>query len=304
VIRTERDWRGTRNGSLPGGSAQFAPGDSALYESLLAPLDGVTDVISKEGGGWERLGPTVGLRDGHWTTVPWFYISFPLAWRTDLFEEVGEKLPDTWDDLLRAGKKLKAKGHPLGLQFGHSNDANNLERTIMWSFGASEVGKDSKTITVDSNEMLTALEFAKRLHVEANDPTTIVWDDASNNRCLAAAKCPAILNPISAWASIDKQGIRVPGKQTPLAQVINHDLPPAGPAGRFSAAAVLLARVRLADGLEDHHGRGRVGAGARRHLLLGIPDGGRARRRRAHVLAYVFFLDCYVSGLTAGAVKG
>jgi multiple sugar transport system substrate-binding protein len=217
---------------------QFAPGDSAIYENLIANLDDVTEAIAKEGGGWERLAQTVSLRDGHWKTVPWFYISFPLAWRTDLFEEVGEKLPNTWDDLLRAGKKLKAKGHPLGLQFGHSNDANNIERMIMWSYGASEVGKDSRTVTVNSKEMVTALEFAKQLHHDANDPTTIAWDDASNNRCLAAAKCSAILNPISAWASIDKQGIKVPGKQTALAQVINHDLPPAGPAGRFSAAAV------------------------------------------------------------------
>jgi multiple sugar transport system substrate-binding protein len=217
---------------------QFGPGDSALYESLLAELDDVADAAGKMGGGWERLAHTVSYRDGHWKTAPWFYISFPLAWRTDLFEEVGEKLPATWNDLLRAGKKLKAKGHPLGLQFGHSNDANNIERMLMWSYGASEVGKDSKTVTVNSKEMVAALEFAKRLHVEANDPTAIAWDDASNNRCLAAAKCAAILNPISAWASIDKQGITVPGKQTPLAQVINHDLPPAGPAGRFSAAAV------------------------------------------------------------------
>jgi multiple sugar transport system substrate-binding protein len=217
---------------------QFAPGDSAIYQHLLADLDDVTQTIAAEGGGWEKLANTVSVRDGHWKTVPWFFISFPLAWRSDLFEEVGEKLPDTWEDLLRAGKKLKAKGHPLGLQFGHSNDANNIERMLMWAYGASEVGKDSKTITVDTKEMVAALEFAKRLHVEANDPTTIAWDDASNNRCLAAGKCAAILNPISAWSSIDKQGIKVPGKSTPLAQVIDHDLPPAGPAGRFSAAAV------------------------------------------------------------------
>src|SRR5262245_55768846 len=217
---------------------QFAPGDSAICDNLLAGVSDVAEPTGKQAGGWEKLAPAVSVREGHWKTVPWFYISVPLAWRTDLFEEVGEKLPDTWDDLLRAGKKLKAKGHPLGLQFGHSNDANNIERILMWSYGASEVGKDSKTITVDSKEMVAALEFAKRLHVDANDPTTTAWDDASNNRCLAAGKCGAILNPISAWASIDKQGMKVPGKQTPLAQVITHDLPPAGPAGRFSTAGV------------------------------------------------------------------
>jgi ABC-type glycerol-3-phosphate transport system substrate-binding protein len=106
---------------------QFGPGDSAIYEQLLSNLDDVTQGIGTQGGGWEQLARTVSERDGHWKTVPWFYISFPLAWRTDLFEEVGEKAPDTWEDLLRAGKKLKAKGHPLGLQFGHSNDRQGLE---------------------------------------------------------------------------------------------------------------------------------------------------------------------------------
>jgi multiple sugar transport system substrate-binding protein len=217
---------------------QFGPGDSAIYQEQIADVADVADTIAKEGGGWEPLARTIAVRDGHWKTVPWFYISFPIAWRTDLFEEVGEKLPDTWEDLHRAGTKLKARGHPLGLQFGHSNDANNIERMLMWSYGASEVGKDSKTLTVNSKEMVEVLEFAKRLHTDANDPTTTAWDDASNNRCLAAGKCSVILNPISAWASIERQGMKVPGKQTPLADVINHDLPPRGPAGRFSAAAV------------------------------------------------------------------
>ena len=30
--------------------------------------------------------------------------------RTDLIAELGEELPDTWEDVHRIGKKLKAKG--------------------------------------------------------------------------------------------------------------------------------------------------------------------------------------------------
>ncbi len=37
-----------------------------------------------------------------------------LALRTDLIAELGENLPDTWEDVHRIGKKLKAKGHPPG----------------------------------------------------------------------------------------------------------------------------------------------------------------------------------------------
>ncbi len=37
-----------------------------------------------------------------------------LVLRTDLIAELGENLPDTWEDVHRIGKKLKAKGHPPG----------------------------------------------------------------------------------------------------------------------------------------------------------------------------------------------
>ena len=41
-----------------------------------------------------------------------------------------------------------------------------------------------------------------------------------------------------------------------------------------------------------------------RHLLLGLADGGGGLGSVPMVACYVFFLDYYVSGLTAGAVKG
>ena len=53
------------------------------------------------------------------------------------FEEIGLKtFPDTWDGLLDACKKLKAKGRPLGQTAGHTfGDAPNWWYPYFWSWG-------------------------------------------------------------------------------------------------------------------------------------------------------------------------
>ena len=55
--------------------------------------------------------------------------------------------------MLRVGKKMKAIGKPGGIANSHCNDSNHTLRSIMWSFGASEVASDGKTLKVDSPEM-------------------------------------------------------------------------------------------------------------------------------------------------------
>ena len=45
------------------------------------------------------------------------------------------------------GVKLKAKGFPVGIGLAHHDDSRASWRAIMWSYGASEVAKDGKTIT-------------------------------------------------------------------------------------------------------------------------------------------------------------
>ena len=48
-----------------------------------------------------------------WPGFPDYYISFPGLYRKDLWDEIG-MVPDTWEDILKGGAKLKAKGNPVG----------------------------------------------------------------------------------------------------------------------------------------------------------------------------------------------
>ena len=207
-----------------------------LYAKHLVKLDDLVEKIGRENGGW--INKEVGKGgDGQYRGIPWFYVTFPLAVRTDLLAEMGEEMPDTWEDVHRIGKKLKATGHPVGIQLSHSEDSNHILRGIMWSFGGKEVEKDGKTVAINSKETIEAYKFVKALYTDTMEDEVLAWDDRNNNVCLNSGKCGIILNPISAYISARKDNALIPNTQRPIHLVINHVLPPKGPAGRHMSAA-------------------------------------------------------------------
>jgi multiple sugar transport system substrate-binding protein len=207
-----------------------------LYAKHLVNMNDVVEKLGREAGGFTNT--EVGKdAQGNYRGVPWFYVSFPIAIRTDLLAEIGEELPDTWEDVLRLGKMLKAKGHPVGIQLAHSEDSNHILRGIIWSWGGKEVEKDGKTVAINSKETVEAYKFIKTLYEEAMEPEVLAWDDRNNNVCLNSGKCSIILNPISAYISARKDKALLPGTERPIHLVINHILPPKGPVGRHMSAA-------------------------------------------------------------------
>jgi multiple sugar transport system substrate-binding protein len=210
--------------------------DPDLYYDQLAAVDDVAGELSKRYGGFfdEEL---FRYRDEHFKAIPWYYISFPIAYRMDVLEKVGEKVPDTWDDMLRVGKKTKAAGHPVGIQISHCFDSNAILRGLLWSYGAKITAKDAKTVTINSPETVKAVEFMKELFAEAMEQEVLSWDDANNNRCLNGGKCAMILNPISAYESARDAKALIPGTDRQIHEVIDHVIPPQGPAGRHMSAS-------------------------------------------------------------------
>jgi ABC-type glycerol-3-phosphate transport system substrate-binding protein len=145
-------------------------GDADLYFDYLADLNDVAADVAPKNGGW--LNQNDYLIRGKWKLLPWWMPPFPMAVRTDLLEQIGEKNPDTWEDWLRVGKKGKAIGHPFGTALGHSADANVTLLSILWSYGGSYVAKDGKTITINSKETRQVMDFVKRLYTGRRRPVT------------------------------------------------------------------------------------------------------------------------------------
>ena len=63
------------------------------------------------------------------------------AYRKSWFGEVGaNQFPQTWDQYRDVGKKLKAKGYPIGQSFGQSfGDPPTFAYPLLWSFGGAEL---------------------------------------------------------------------------------------------------------------------------------------------------------------------
>jgi multiple sugar transport system substrate-binding protein len=214
-------------------------GEVQLYAPHLVDLTDLAGPLGERYGGWIPAARQWGTVQGAWKGVPDYFLDFPGNYRTDLFAEHGLKPVDTWDDLLKAGSVLKARGHPVGIPINQrSNDANNSWNSLLWCFGASSVARDGTTITINSPETKQALRYAVELYRTAMTDEVLSWDDTGNNRYLASGRGAWIHNQISALRSIEKD--------TPeLASKLAVSNTPAGPKGRFaSVAANILVTMR------------------------------------------------------------
>jgi multiple sugar transport system substrate-binding protein len=196
-----------------------------LFQPGLADVSDICNDLAKKHGDWYPFARDHALVKGQWLGVPLLFLSFPGSHRIDLFEKVGEKAPDTWEDLLRAGRKLKKLGFPVGFAISQTTDSVTTLYSILWSYGAKDVAADGKTITINSKETETVVEYVKALYTDAMDPAVLSWDNASNNQWLNSGAGSWIHNPISHYV-VAKE------KHLPVAQLTGFHPSPAGPAGR------------------------------------------------------------------------
>jgi multiple sugar transport system substrate-binding protein len=197
----------------------FAPG--------LADVSDIANDLAARHGDWYPFAKEHAFVKGQWLGIPMLYLSFPGSHRIDLFEKVGERPPDTWDDLLRAGRKLKKLGAPVGFAISQVTDSVTTLSSILWCFGAREVAPDGRTVTIRSKETEAAVDYVRTLFTDAMDPVVLSWDNASNNQYLNSGAGSWIHNPISHYV-VAKE------KKLPVAELTGFHLSPAGPAGRHT----------------------------------------------------------------------
>src|SRR6266705_6995562 len=208
-----------------------------LYADSVADVSSVCEALGSSQGGYYDLAKA-NTHDGKkWIAVPYCIIGAMIAYRKSWFDEIGvTKFPETWDEYREAGKKLKAKGHPLGQTLGHTvGDAPAFAYPYLWSWGGREVEADGKTVKLNSKETIESVKFMTAFWKEAHDEGGLAWDDSNNNRAFLSGTISATLN----GASIYIEALRKPDqykteKGTPLKDDILHAALPKGPAGQFS----------------------------------------------------------------------
>ncbi len=198
-----------------------------LYDEKYVDLTDLAEAIGKEQGGWHENAKEACVVNGKWKAIPFGNIGQLMNWRTDWFKEVGfEKFPDTWAELLEAGTKLKANGHPFGFELGHGfGDNHGWIYPLMWSYGAHEVEPDGKTVALDSDETARALDFARTFFQKTMLEDVLGWNDASNNKAYLSEQISCTNNAESIlW---------VAKRDFPeIAKVTDQSLNPKGPTGK------------------------------------------------------------------------
>jgi len=142
-------------------------GGAHLYRKFLVDMTGLVDELQKKYGKVSTIGQQIAYNqdDKTWSAMPDYYINNPGIYRKDLWDEIGV-LPDTWENVRTGGAKLKAKGHPVGLSLGHSNDPSLCWRGLLWSWGAGVQDKEGKKVVLNSKETIDAVKFVTALYKE------------------------------------------------------------------------------------------------------------------------------------------
>jgi len=208
-----------------------------LYVESLADSSDVAEEIGNAQGGYYDVAKQVATFGGKWIGVPWAVGGGLVAYRKSWFDEIGyTSFPDTWDALRDAGKKLKAKGRPIGQTAGHTfGDAPNWWYPVLWSWGGKEVEADGKTAVLNSKETVESIKFAVAFWKDTCDEGGLAWDDTNNNRAFLAQTISATNN----GASIYIEAKRKPDtykteKGTPMWQDIRHADIPKGAGGQYN----------------------------------------------------------------------
>ena len=172
-----------------------------LWKNHCVDLTELVAEVEAEYGEYSAVGKQAGFdaATGTWFSLPIFYTRSPALYRKDLWDEIGME-PETWDDVLEGGRKLKEMGHPTGIGLAHSTDPNVQWRGLIWSYGGS-IQDEEQNVVINSPEVLEAVKFARALYQETMTDEVLAWDDGSNNRFLASGKGSWIINPISAYRS-------------------------------------------------------------------------------------------------------
>jgi multiple sugar transport system substrate-binding protein len=196
-----------------------------LYDNVSVDVTDIANRLGKEFGGWIPGASGIAEVRGKWLCIPHWFIRYPFIINRGYFNQVGADYNDktTWDDLLKAGVKLKKAGYPYGIPISQTPDSNDDLFPLMLSYKAYLFDKNGN-VAFSKKEIVEVLKFGEALFKETMTDEVLSWDDTSNNRFIASGKGSLICNPISAY--------RTAAKDNPdVYKNLEIQKPPLGPSG-------------------------------------------------------------------------
>jgi multiple sugar transport system substrate-binding protein len=192
--------------------SQVNDGRFILFYPANVFLD-VTDLYKEVGapyGGFYKVAEQQATKNGKQYMLPYSIDSSLILYRKDILDAAGLQAPKTWDELYDQAARLQKPPELYGVGFQLNNagtDAEGTYYTMALSFGASLVGPDSKTVTVNTPEMLNFVNYVvKQWDRGVYPPGVTGWDNAANNVNFQEERVIFIDNPASpiVWARQNK----------------------------------------------------------------------------------------------------
>jgi multiple sugar transport system substrate-binding protein len=197
---------------------------TALLQDQLEDVGDINGALAKKWGPWHPVAVQACFLNGRWKAVPRNTVAFHGTYREDYFAQVGERFPASWNDILRAAKKLRAADHPVGFAVSQCGDSNNSLQPLLWAFGAKAVTAQGE-VAIESPETEAAIAYVQEMF-PLMDREVLAWDNAGNNRFILSGRGSWTLNPVSVYMSAK-------GPTPDLANRLNHHGALLGPKGRF-----------------------------------------------------------------------
>ncbi|WP_098467871.1 extracellular solute-binding protein [Serinibacter salmoneus] len=120
------------------------------------------------------------VADGVAYGVPWYVETRVLYYRADLAQQAGLEAPKTWDELTAFAQGLVGNGADYGLQLP-MGDAEDSSQVILPFFSqAGGVAVEGEEWTLDTDAMVSALEFYGSFFADGLSPLSGYGDTQSN----------------------------------------------------------------------------------------------------------------------------
>jgi multiple sugar transport system substrate-binding protein len=202
--------------------------DPHIYPEKLLDVSDVCEYLGKKYGGWEDVCFKYGMKDGRWIAVPMGGPGQEIVYRKSWVNEAGyDKFPTNVEDFIKACKKLKTKGHPVGFAMGHAvGDGNNWIHTWLWAYGGKTVNKDG-SVAINSPETRNALEGMMEIYTDGMTPGVASWLDPHNNKAYLAGEISVTNNGISIYYAAKGKP-----EWADIAEDTYHATLPIGPVGK------------------------------------------------------------------------
>jgi multiple sugar transport system substrate-binding protein len=206
-----------------------------LYKASLTDLSDVAEEVGKAQGGYYKLASANSSSGGKWLAMPSAIIGAMNVYRKSMFAEAGaNEFPKTWDEYRAVGKKMKAKGYPIGQSLGQSfGDPPSFVYPYLWSHGVTEVDDKGK-VSINTKECVDAVKYLVGFWKDSMDEGGLAWDDSSNNRAFLAGTICSTLNGASIYIEAKRKPDQYKDeKGKALFEDCLHSTLPAGPKGVF-----------------------------------------------------------------------